>query len=148
MSLDLDQLQLALSQIVGDGGQAPDRVIAPALGQLGAFDPTARELLVEVAAQHAGYAEELKTHRDAGTGSFGCGNPLAFVDVAPGERVLDLGSGAGFDLLIAAGKVGAEGHVIGVDMTDAMIDAARQNIERARLTNVEIRKLQTHADAG
>ena len=92
------------------------------------------------AAQHAGYAEELEAHQDAGTSSFGCGNPLAFVDGAPGERVLDLGSGAGFDLLIAAGKVGAEGHVIGVDMTDAMIDVARQNIERAGLKNVEIRK--------
>ena len=92
------------------------------------------------AAQHAGYAKELETHKDAGASSFGCGNPLAFVDVAEGERVLDLGSGAGFDLLIAAGKVGAQGHVIGVDMTDAMIDAARQNIERAGLKNVEIRK--------
>jgi SAM-dependent methyltransferase len=92
------------------------------------------------AAQHAGYAEELQTHKDAGASSFGCGNPLAFAEVGEGESVLDLGSGAGFDLLIAAAKVGPRGRVIGVDMTDAIIDAARKNIEGAGLGNVEVRK--------
>jgi SAM-dependent methyltransferase len=72
--------------------------------------------------------------------SFGCGNPLAFCEVRPGDVVLDLGSGAGIDLLLAAKKVGPSGKVIGVDMTDAMIEKARQNVEAAGLTNVEIRK--------
>ncbi len=72
--------------------------------------------------------------------SFGCGNPLAFSDVKPGQVVLDLGSGAGLDLLIAAKKVGPSGKVIGVDMTDAMIEAARKNVEQAGLQNVEVRK--------
>ncbi|RKZ12980.1 methyltransferase type 11, partial [bacterium] len=72
--------------------------------------------------------------------SFGCGNPLAFEGVQPGQVVVDLGSGAGFDLLIAAKKVGTDGHVIGVDMTDAMIEAARENAARSGADNVEVRK--------
>jgi len=72
--------------------------------------------------------------------SFGCGNPLAFADIQPGETVVDLGSGAGLDLLLAAKAVGPEGRVIGIDMTDAMIDTARANIAKAGATNVEVRK--------
>jgi len=72
--------------------------------------------------------------------SFGCGNPLAFAEVAPGEVVLDLGSGAGLDLLIASEKVGPEGRVIGVDMTDEMLAEAAKNVERAGATNVELKK--------
>lgn len=77
---------------------------------------------------------------DAVVNSFGCGNPLAFSEVRTGEVVLDLGSGAGIDLLIAAKKVGPTGRVIGIDMTDEMIDRARANITAAGLANVEVRK--------
>lgn len=76
----------------------------------------------------------------AASSSFGCGNPLAFADVKPGQTVLDLGSGAGLDLLLAASTVGHEGKVIGIDMTDAMIETANQNIAAAGVTNVEVRK--------
>ncbi len=69
-----------------------------------------------------------------------CGNPQAVAGLAPGESVLDLGSGAGFDALIAARKVGPTGRVIGVDMTDAMLAKARANAERSGLDNVEFRK--------
>ncbi|MFT5050310.1 MAG: arsenite methyltransferase [Chlamydiales bacterium] len=72
--------------------------------------------------------------------SFGCGNPLAFSDVLAGQTVVDLGSGAGLDLLIASKKVGPQGQVIGIDMTDAMIEEARRNIERAGVSNVDVRK--------
>ena len=72
--------------------------------------------------------------------AFGCGNPVAFSRVKPGDTVVDLGSGAGIDLLIAGRKVGAQGRVIGVDMTDAMIERARANIAAAGLANVELRK--------
>jgi arsenite methyltransferase len=92
-------------------------------------------------AQLAGYG--LMMDDDLGSAaqsSFGCGNPLAFQDVQPGQTVLDLGSGAGLDLLIAAKKVGFEGKVIGVDMTDEMLDAARANAEKAGATQVELRK--------
>jgi arsenite methyltransferase len=93
-----------------------------------------------VAAKLADYGAALAAHEDAAVSSFGCGNPLAFADVAPGETVLDLGSGAGFDLLIAAERVGPDGLVIGVDMTDEMLDAARENVAKAGVTNVELRK--------
>ena len=95
-----------------------------------------------VAAKAAGYtAEELSSlPEDTVVNSFGCGNPVAFADVQEGETVLDLGSGAGIDLLLAAQKVGPSGRVIGVDMTDEMIDRAREAIASAGADNVEVRK--------
>jgi SAM-dependent methyltransferase len=95
-----------------------------------------------VAAKLAGYTrEELDAlPPEAVTNSFGCGNPLAFMDLAEGDVVLDLGSGAGIDILLAAKKVGPTGRAIGVDMTDAMLTRARENIAAAGLPNVEVRK--------
>ncbi|MFH0881744.1 MAG: arsenite methyltransferase [bacterium] len=95
-----------------------------------------------VAIQWAGYgSEEIATlPREAVENAFGCGNPLAFADVNPGQTVLDLGCGAGIDLLIASGRVGPNGKVIGVDMTDEMIGAASANIIKAGVSNVEVRK--------
>ncbi len=77
---------------------------------------------------------------DAVASSFGCGNPVAFSGVAPGDVVLDLGSGAGIDIILAGHKVGPGGHVIGVDMTGEMINHARANIAEAGLDNVEVRE--------
>jgi SAM-dependent methyltransferase len=71
--------------------------------------------------------------------SFGCGNPLLFTEVREGDVVLDIGSGAGIDCLIAAEKVGPAGRVIGLDMTPAMIEKARANTRQAGVTNVEFR---------
>jgi N-acetylglutamate synthase-like GNAT family acetyltransferase/SAM-dependent methyltransferase len=71
--------------------------------------------------------------------SFGCGNPAAFSDVEAGEVVLDIGSGAGIDCLIAARRVGPTGRVIGLDMTPAMIEKARENAQEAGVSNVEFR---------
>lgn len=95
-----------------------------------------------VAAQMAGYtdSELSRLPADAATNSFGCGNPLAFSEVRAGEVVLDLGSGAGIDLLLAARAVGPTGRVIGVDMTDDMIEHARRNISESGLSNIEVRK--------
>ncbi|HSR45150.1 MAG TPA: arsenite methyltransferase [Acidimicrobiia bacterium] len=95
-----------------------------------------------VAAKLAGYDEALlrELPADAVVNSFGCGNPVAFAGIGEGDVVLDLGSGAGIDLLLAAKKVGPNGSVIGIDMTDEMIVRARENIAAAGLSNVEVRK--------
>ncbi len=74
------------------------------------------------------------------TTSFGCGNPLALATLQPGEVVLDLGSGGGLDVLLAARRVGEQGYVYGLDMTDEMLAAARRNAERAGAQNVEFLK--------
>jgi SAM-dependent methyltransferase len=78
--------------------------------------------------------------RDAVVNAFGCGNPLAFSEVAEGEVVVDLGCGAGIDLLLAAQKVGPSGRAIGVDMTDEMLAKAREVIDDAGAGNAEVRK--------
>jgi len=69
----------------------------------------------------------------------GCGNPQATAALQPGETVLDLGSGGGFDCFLAADKVGPTGKVIGVDMTPEMIERARENARQANVENVEFR---------
>ncbi len=69
----------------------------------------------------------------------GCGNPGAIASLKPGETVLDLGSGGGFDCFLAARAVGKDGYVIGVDMTPEMITKARENSEKARFDNLEFR---------
>ena len=78
----------------------------------------------------------------APTGSnmgLGCGNPVAIADLNPGETVLDLGCGGGFDCFVAVKAVGSEGTVIGVDMTEEMVSIARDNAERAGYCNVKFR---------
>src|SRR6266508_4772772 len=77
---------------------------------------------------------------DVITTSFGCGNPIALASLRPGEVVLDLGSGGGLDVLLASKRVGPEGFVYGLDMTDEMLAVARRNAERAGASNVEFIK--------
>jgi len=77
--------------------------------------------------------------------SLGCGNPIAVADLHEGERVLDLGSGGGIDVLLSARRVGPSGFAYGVDMTDDMLQLARQNAAKAATTNVEFRKGEIEA---
>ena len=77
---------------------------------------------------------------DAVLASLGCGNPLAVADLHQGEKVLDLGSGGGIDVLLSARRVGPSGFAYGVDMTDDMLTLARANAAKAGATNVEFRK--------
>lgn len=70
----------------------------------------------------------------------GCGNPIAYADLTPGEVVLDLGSGGGIDVFLAAKRVGEKGRVIGVDMTDEMLGRARDAAVQHGFMNVEFRK--------
>jgi SAM-dependent methyltransferase len=72
--------------------------------------------------------------------SLGCGNPTAVADLRPGERVLDLGSGGGIDVLLSARRVGETGFAYGVDMTDEMLELARANAAEAGVPNVEFLK--------
>jgi SAM-dependent methyltransferase len=74
---------------------------------------------------------------EAVAASLGCGNPTAVADLQPGERVLDLGSGGGIDVLLSARRVGETGFAYGVDMTDEMLALARANAASAGATNVE-----------
>ena len=84
------------------------------------------------------YTEEQRnvlTDETAGA-SAGCGNPVGIAEAKPGETVLDLGSGGGIDCFIAAREVGHTGHVIGIDMTPAMLTLARDNADKLRTNNV------------
>src|SRR3954462_464685 len=87
------------------------------------------------------YAEEAHGTPDAAVNaSLGCGVPTAVADLHEGETVLDLGSGAGADVLISAKRVGARGRAIGLDMTDEMLELARGNGAAAGAANVEFLK--------
>jgi arsenite methyltransferase len=83
--------------------------------------------------------------QEAVLASLGCGNPLAVADLHEGERVLDLGSGGGIDVLLSARRVGPSGRAYGVDMTDEMLALARANAAKAEASNVEFLKGQIEA---
>jgi arsenite methyltransferase len=74
---------------------------------------------------------------DIAAGSIGCGNPVAVAELNPGEIVLDLGSGAGLDVLLSARRVGPTGRAIGLDMTPEMLELARRNAEAAGVHNAQ-----------
>jgi SAM-dependent methyltransferase len=78
---------------------------------------------------------------DAAVESFaGVGNPFSLRTLSPGEKVVDIGSGGGFDVFIAAQQVGPEGQVVGIDMTPEMLDKSRQTAREMGLSNVEFRE--------
>jgi arsenite methyltransferase len=87
-----------------------------------------------------GYSkEDLDSVPQGANLGLGCGNPIAHASLKPGETVVDLGSGGGFDCFLAAKKVGPNGHVIGVDMTSEMVAKARKNAQKTGTSNVEFR---------
>jgi len=91
-------------------------------------------------AEALGYSSaESSIAPEAASLGLGCGNPLAIASLKPGQTVLDLGSGAGFDCFLAARAVGSSGKVIGVDMTHEMLSKARENAETNGFKNVEFR---------
>jgi arsenite methyltransferase len=94
----------------------------------------------KVISKNIGYSDaEMDSVPEGANLGLGCGNPVALASLKKGEVVLDLGSGAGFDCFLAADKVGAEGRVIGVDMTPEMLDRARANAKKGDYQNVEFR---------
>lgn len=98
------------------------------------------ECCTSTSAETLGYStEQSAVAPDAANLGLGCGNPVAIASLQPGQTVLDLGSGAGFDCFLAARAVGPSGMVIGVDMTDDMLVKARENAQKNGFTNVEFR---------
>jgi ubiquinone/menaquinone biosynthesis C-methylase UbiE len=97
---------------------------------------------IETVRWDGGYSQEDKSAvpTEAADFSLGCGNPLAMATLRPGETVLDIGSGGGLDAFIAARRVGQTGQVIGVDMTPAMLQRARQAAQNGGFTNVDFRQ--------
>ncbi len=114
-----------------------NRYAAVAVGAAGCCGPATSP---DEASCNMGYSEtELAAVPDGANLGLGCGNPQAIAALQPGEIVIDLGSGAGFDCFLAARQVGPYGRVIGVDMTHEMLKKARDNAARAGVTNAEFR---------
>ena len=85
-------------------------------------------------------SDKLKMIPETSVLGVGCGNPTRFADINEGDTVVDLGSGAGIDVFLAANVVKESGKVIGIDMTENMLDKARENAEKHGYTNVEFRQ--------
>jgi arsenite methyltransferase len=115
----------------------PAGCCGPAASSGGCCGATSSPVALSTAVGY-GAAEQAEVPEGANLG-LGCGNPVAVASLQPGEVVIDLGSGAGFDCFLAANRVGPEGRVIGVDMTPEMLDRARANAVRDRYANVEFR---------
>ena len=106
-------------------------------GCCGVSDDVAVNTLISARLGYSG--EELSRAPSGADMGLGCGNPKAIAGLRPGEVVVDLGSGGGFDCFLAAHEVGSGGHVIGVDMTPEMLTKARDNAHRGKYDNVEFR---------
>ena len=141
MSMDATQRRNAVrdryarAATTGDGCCGPVDSCDPSNGATTAATAVAEEISCAV-----GYDEsELKSVPDGANLGLGCGNPVALASLSPGETVLDLGSGAGFDCFLAAERVEPDGLVIGVDMTPEMLERARGNAQSGGFANVEFR---------
>ncbi len=131
--------------------QAARAVLEPGAGQAGCCEPSAGSCCGPEPAALAAGEFSRGLYRDGETdglpeeavlASLGCGNPLAVAELREGERVLDLGSGGGIDVLLSARRVGPSGFAYGVDMTDDMLELARANAVKAGAGNVEFLKGQ------
>ena len=113
-----------------------------AIQTVGSCSPSAGDCCGSTSTEIALYgAETIATlPSDVVTASFGCGNSLAIAKLQPAEVVLDLGSGGGLEVLLAARQVGAAGFVYGLDMTDAMLETAQRNAEKLGARNVSFLK--------
>jgi arsenite methyltransferase len=130
------QVRIAYAQVARTGSSC----CATAPAQSGGCCAPSEQSVAELLSRGIGYsAEELATAPEGANLGLGCGNPQAIAALKPGETVLDLGSGAGFDAFLAARQVGESGRVIGVDMTPDMVSKARANAGKGGYANVEFR---------
>lgn len=137
--MNAEEVRAAVRDGYGEIAISGGSCCGPAAGGCGSATPAAEDL-----AKHIGYTpEELQALPEGANMGLSCGNPNAMAALQPGEVVLDLGAGGGFDVFIAGKKVGATGRAIGVDMTAEMLAKARANVtayrERTGLDNVEFR---------
>jgi SAM-dependent methyltransferase len=129
--MDSGEIKQMVRNRYGSIASAAASCCTPAAARCGPEQPKSARL---------GYSEaELNSVPEGADLGLGCGNPQAIAALRPGEVLIDLGSGAGFDCLLAARQVGPEGRVIGVDMTHEMLAKARDNAARVGATNVEFR---------
>jgi SAM-dependent methyltransferase len=125
-----EMIRVRYGEIAAAGGGC----CAPASSCCGSDDTS------DAKSRSMGYSDtDLAAAPDGANLGLGCGNPQAIAAMQPGETVIDLGSGAGFDCFLAAGQVGATGRVIGVDMTHEMLAKARANAASIGAANVEFR---------
>ncbi|RMH59617.1 MAG: methyltransferase domain-containing protein [Zetaproteobacteria bacterium] len=139
MSMNQDRIRRHVRDSYAQVARASDQqqCCGEAAGCCGVSDDAAINRLIST---RLGYsADDLDSVPAGADMGLGCGNPRAIASLAPGETVIDLGSGGGFDAFLAAIEVGHTGHVIGVDMTPEMISKARANAEKGHFTNVEFR---------
>lgn len=121
-------------------GVAKDDPEAPRESDGGCCAPSCCGGSTATSSLKVGYSpEDVSSAPEGADLGLGCGNPQAIAGLKPGEIVLDLGAGAGFDAFLAARQVGSNGRVIGVDMTPAMLEKARHNAAKAGVENVEFR---------
>jgi len=139
MSVEADRIRQHVRQSYAEVAEASNQggCCGEAAGCCGVSDDTAINTLIST---RLGYSEQDIDKVPAGADmGLGCGNPRAIASLQAGETVIDLGSGGGFDAFLAAHEVGENGHVIGIDMTPAMLSKARANADKGRFTNVEFR---------
>src|SRR3954452_12000174 len=118
-----------------------EEVVREKYAAVAASSLTSESTGVQAVAEAFGYsAEELSSIPAEANMGLSCGNPTATANLRPGEVVVDLGSGGGIDVLLAAKKVGPSGRAVGIDMTDEMLDRARKNAAKAGAENAELHK--------
>jgi arsenite methyltransferase len=130
------QVRIAYAEVARTGNSC----CATAPTSSGSCCAPSDQSVAELLSRGIGYsAEELAAAPAGANLGLGCGNPQAIAALKPGETVLDLGSGAGFDAFLAARQVGESGSIIGVDMTPDMVSKARTNAAKGNFANVEFR---------
>lgn len=144
MTLNATERRAAVRERYARAAATGDTCCEPANGDSAAADSAATAGAAGTTADEISCAvgydqDELDCVPEGANLGLGCGNPVALASLAPGEIVLDLGSGAGFDCFLAAERVGSEGRVIGVDMTPEMVERARANALKGGFANVEFR---------
>ncbi len=139
MSLEADNIRQHVRKSYAEVAEASNDgdCCGEAASCCGVSDDAAINTLIST---RLGYSEDdLGKVPEGADMGLGCGNPRAIASLKEGEVVIDLGSGGGFDAFLSAHEVGANGHVIGVDMTPAMLSKARANAEKGKFANVEFR---------